>query len=63
MADQKESKLFAFKLAEKQVAQAKPAAEWKVRDGVAVAGCSGPNKLENYRYASSTGWVDQGIYC
>lgn len=63
MADQKESKLFAFKLAEKQVAQTKPAAEWKVRDGVAVAGCSGPNKLDNYRYPSATNWVDQGIYC
>jgi len=63
MKDQKESKLFAFKLAEKQVAQAKPAAEFKVRDGVAVAGCSGPNKLENYRYASTSGANDAGIYC
>ena len=63
MADQKESKLFAFKLAEKQVEQAKPAAEWKVRDGVAVAGCSGPDTTENYRYASSLNVADKGIYC
>ena len=63
MADQKESKLFAFKLAEKQAAQAKPAAEFKVRDGVAVAGCSGPDLTENYRYASSTNVADRGIYC
>ena len=63
MKEQKESKLFAFKLADKQVAQAKPVAGFTVRDGVAVAGCSGPNKLENYRYASTTGAVDAGIYC
>ena len=63
MKDQKESKLFAFKLAEKQGAQAKPAAEFKIRDGVAVAGCSGPDLTENYRYASTTGAVDAGIYC
>ena len=63
MADQKESKLFAFKLAEKQAAQAKPAAEFKVRDGVAVAGCSGPDLTENVRAASYTNVADRGIYC
>lgn len=66
MTDRKETKLFAFKLAENQVAkqaQAKPAAEWKVRDGVAVAGCSGPDLLENWRYASASNVADKGIYC
>lgn len=63
MADQKESKLFAFKLAEKQATQAKPAAEFKVRDGVAVAGCSGPDLTENFRAGSATNVPDKGIYC
>ena len=62
MADQKESKLFAFRLAEK-AAQAKPAAEFKVRDGVAVAGCSGPDLTENFRAGSATNVPDKGIYC
>jgi len=63
MADQKDSKLFAFKLAEKQI-PAKPAAEWKVRDGVAVAGCTDPSHTFEprgpHRYTSQ---ADQGVYC
>ena len=63
MTDRKETKLFAFKLAEKQAQEAKPAAQFTVRDGVAVAGCSGPDLTENYRAASHTNVADRGIYC
>ena len=63
MTDPTESKLFAFKLAEKQTS-AKPAAEWKVRDGVAVAGCTDPSHTFEprgpHRYTSQ---ADQGVYC
>ena len=62
MADQKEAKLFAFKLAAKQ--ENKPAEQWKVRDGVAVAGCTGPVDFDNYRdYNEFTHRGDKGIYC
>jgi hypothetical protein len=40
MKKQNPSKLFAFKLAEKKAKEVKPA-QWKARDGVATAGCSG----------------------
>lgn len=63
MADQKESKLFAFKLAEKQ-APTNPVAEWKVRDGVAVAGCTDPSHTSDWRDTHPyTNRADQGIYC
>ena len=59
MKNQQEKKLFAFKLAEKKTeTQAKPEAQWKTRDGVAVAGCSFPSE----RYAVRTG-SDSGVYC
>ncbi|MBB3118354.1 hypothetical protein [Pseudoduganella violacea] len=51
-------KVFAFKLAEKK-AQAKPQAQWKVRDGVATAGCSFPVE----RASSRAGSPDFGISC
>ena len=64
MESQKQSKLFAFKLAEKQVKEVAPAAQWKVREGVSVAGCSGPDVNGDWReahYYYPDG--DNGIYC
>lgn len=61
--DQKQSKLFAFKLADKQAKEVKPATQWKVREGVSVAGCSGPDMYENYRAARPGSRTDNGIYC
>ena len=64
MEAQKQSKLFAFKLAEKQVKEVVPPAQWKTREGVSAAGCSGPDFYENYRMTAvyrPNG--DNGIYC
>lgn len=64
MADQKEAKLFAFKLAAKQEQENKQAEQWKVRDGVAVAGCTGPVDFDNYRdYDNIYHRNDKGLYC
>lgn len=63
MTDRKEAQLFAFKLAEKQAQQAKPATEWKVRDGVAVAGCTDPTHTGDFRDTSRLNQADKGIYC
>lgn len=62
MQIQKETKLFAFKLAEKKDQEAKPAAQWQVRDGVAVAGCTDPTGDLNVRWSQSRG-IDNGVYC
>lgn len=51
-------KTFAFKLAEKKTKEAKPAPQWQAREGVATAGCSGPDARASLRYGS-----DNGIYC
>lgn len=63
MEAQKETKLFAFKLAEKQAAEAAPATQWKVRDGVAAAGCCDPNDDGNLRMDSDYWGRDEGYYC
>jgi hypothetical protein len=63
MTDRKETKLFAFKLAEKQAQEAKPVPQFKVRDGVAVAACTGPDVLENWREFTSSWQGDKGTYC
>jgi hypothetical protein len=61
---QKQSKLFAFKLAEKQVKEVTPAAPWKVREGVSVAGCSGPVIYDNWRDTGTRPpYLDTGIFC
>ena len=57
MKNQKETKLFAFKLA-KKVQEAKPATQWKVREGVAIAGCTG----RDVRLSGLRGY-DGGIWC
>ncbi len=54
----KESKTFAFKLAEK-ADKSKANSKWKARDGVSVAGCSGPDARGNDRYWGR----DNGIWC
>lgn len=51
----KESKTFAFKLANKSEKSKK----WQARDGVATAGCSGPDARGTDRYWGR----DQGIWC
>jgi len=58
MQKQNETKLFAFKLAEKNNNNKKEAAKWQVRDGVATAGCSGPDARADSRYGR-----DNGIWC
>ncbi|MCC7702951.1 hypothetical protein IGS59_11905 [Janthinobacterium sp. GW460P] len=64
MQKQNQPKLFAFKLAEKQVQkQVAPATAWKVRDGVAVAGCSAVGSNDQYRYTSRIQPNDSGQYC
>ncbi len=64
MQNQKQTKLFAFRLAEKRNQAAKPAQPWKVRDGVSVAGCTlldeeGTPSRESNRFEGS----DSGAYC
>ncbi|HAV37067.1 MAG TPA: hypothetical protein DCX52_12055 [Massilia sp.] len=63
MQNQQQTRLFAFQLARKQEQEAVQQAVWKVRDGVAVAGCSGPDAYDNYRASSTWGGADAGIYC
>jgi len=64
MQKQEQSTLFAFKLADKQNQDAKPAQQWKVREGVAVAGCTDVPSLHNNMYRFSTQWSeDGGVYC
>lgn len=66
MQDQQAKKLFAFQLAEKQekAQPAQPAQQWKVREGVAVAGCTDVPSKHNDMYRMSTRWSeDGGIYC
>lgn len=65
MQKQNQGKSFAFKLAEKQEqTQAHTAEQWKVRDGVALAGCTGPDALDNFRdFDLRTMRMDSGVYC
>ncbi|MFB9245226.1 hypothetical protein IV454_03880 [Massilia antarctica] len=58
MKNQNGMKTFAFKLAEKKTKEAKPAPQWKARDGVSSAGCSGPDARASARWGR-----DNGIYC
>lgn len=58
MSNQNTTKLFAFKLVEKKAEQQKPATQWKTRDGVATAGCTGPDARMSARFG-----YDNGIWC
>lgn len=63
MTTQPASTLFAFKLAEKEEKEAKPANLWQVRDGVSVAGCTDPSGGEfDVRYSTNSGG-DNGVWC
>lgn len=54
-----QKKTFAFKLADEN---AKGARKWQTRDGVALAGCSGPtDEFGNYRERGTQN--DNGYYC
>lgn len=57
MNKKNETKLFAFKLAKKNQ-ETKTETQWKVREGVATAGCTFPSE----RY-STTRSRDGGVYC
>jgi hypothetical protein len=59
MKNQNQAKLFAFKLAAKKEQECKAAPQWKLRDGVAVAGCTGPDA----RADRVGGGRDRGIWC
>jgi hypothetical protein len=62
MKKQNAPKLFAFKLAEKKAEEVK-APQWKARDGVATAGCSGFYTRAD-KWVNGNTWVsDQGYYC
>jgi hypothetical protein len=52
------TKSFAFQLAAKQGKTDTQRAPWQIRDGVSVAGCSGPDAR-----ASKYPGRDNGIYC
>ncbi|WP_341503683.1 hypothetical protein [Gallaecimonas sp. GXIMD4217] len=58
MNQQKNTKLFAFKLAEKKQ-EVKSGEKWQARDNVATAGCSGPwARADDWRFGK-----DAGMYC
>ncbi|MEW6731014.1 MAG: hypothetical protein AB1489_06735 [Acidobacteriota bacterium] len=61
MNKQNSTKLFAFKLAkklDKKTQEAKPEQQWKVREGVAIAGCTFPAERYGTRFNA-----DGGVYC
>ncbi|MDQ1919716.1 hypothetical protein [Massilia pseudoviolaceinigra] len=62
MEKHENTKLFAFRLAEtlaeKKAKEAKPAPQWKLRDGVASAGCSGEDQRADGYWGR-----DLGVWC
>ena len=57
-------KTFAFQLASVQKAETKTdGKQWQVRDGVAVAGCTDPTNVGDFRYSSTTQGRDRGVWC
>lgn len=58
MKNQKETKLFAFKLSQSQQ-NIKAEKQWKTRDSVSTAGCSGIFTRADDYYRGK----DQGVYC
>lgn len=60
MQNSTSTKSFAFKLADRpDQKQAQPAQQWKVRDGVSVAGCTGPDPRGSDYWRGE----DAGIIC
>lgn len=64
MQKQNQTRLFAFKLAEKEVSK-EVKQPWQVRDGVAVAGCTYYGDPEDYNLRDSSRFApnDTGVYC
>jgi hypothetical protein len=62
MQNEKQTKLFAFKLAEKKQ-EAKPATQWQVRDGVSVAGCTVGEGSEIARDSDYYWGIDNKVAC
>ncbi len=56
---EKQVKLFAFELAEKQDDKK----QWQVREDVSVAGCTDPSGEGDFRFSSATWGRDKGIWC
>lgn len=58
-----EKKLFAFKLAEKNVTNSgQDNGKWKARDGVAIAGCTISDISPGFRLGALSG-VDTSVPC
>ncbi|HEY1138062.1 MAG TPA: hypothetical protein VGE64_11300 [Xanthomonadaceae bacterium] len=60
MQKQDTPKSFAFKLATDARTNDDKKTAWQVRDGVAVAGCTGPDARANRQFPYGR---DAGIYC
>lgn len=60
MQTQDKSKSFAFKLAKDTQKKDDRKQVWQARDGVAVAGCSGPDARADRYFPYAR---DSGIYC
>lgn len=60
MQKQDTPKSFAFKLATDARTNEDKKTAWQVRDGVAVAGCTGPDARANRQFPYGR---DAGIYC
>jgi len=56
-----DKKIFAFKLAEKKDKTA--TTKWKARDGVSLAGCTDPTGDGDFRFPSTWGGFDNGVWC
>lgn len=62
MQNEKQTKLFAFKLAEK-AQEAKPATQWQAREGVSVAGCTLAEGSEVARFSDYYWGIDNKVAC
>ena len=63
MQTQDKTKSFAFKLATDSAQKDQKQKLWQVRDGVAVAGCTDPTHVGDFRYSSTTQGRDRGVWC
>jgi hypothetical protein len=57
------TKIFAFQLADKQTKAATRDKKWQIREGVAVAGCSGFSARADYDIWGTYRGRDGGYYC
>lgn len=63
MDTQDKSKSFAFKLATDARKHQDKKAPWQVRDGVAIAGCSGPQARADVDASGNYRGPDGGLWC